>query len=109
MRCVTKGTRATRFQAGRAWQTRGEREFEERDTDERMKGEVDVLAVLGATALVTGTGTLTDGTPLHYTAAVRGNAPIIGPNNFTISWITSTGSTFRTSGPLTDGYIVVHP
>ncbi|PYU21803.1 MAG: hypothetical protein DMG30_16685 [Acidobacteria bacterium] len=67
MRCVTKGTRATRFQAGRAWQTRGEWEFEERDTDERMKGEVDVLAVLGATALVTGTGTLTDGTPLLST------------------------------------------
>jgi len=53
-------------------------------------------------------GTLGDGTPIHYTAVVLGNAPvIIGANHFAISWITATGSVFQTSGALIDGYIVV--
>jgi len=39
------------------------------------------------------------------------NQPVasIGLNHFAISWITSTGSVFHTSGALTDGYVVIQP
>jgi len=73
-----------------------------------MKGSVKAVTVAGNTAIITGSGTLLDGTPLQYTAVVLGNAPVIGANHFAISWITSTGSVFQTSGALTNGYIAVH-
>jgi DNA-binding beta-propeller fold protein YncE len=98
-----------RFEADRKCKASSEMEFEERDTDKGMKGSVDAYTVVGNTATITGSGTLLDGTPVHYAAVVLGNAPVIGSNHFAISWITSTGSVFQTSGAVTDGYIVVHP
>src|SRR5436853_868997 len=98
-----------KFEANNKCAVSGEMEFAEPDTGEKMRGRVDAVNVVMNAALISGSGTLLDGTPLHYTALVVGNAPVIGANNFTISWVTSTGSTFRTSGALTDGYIVVHP
>ena len=83
-------------------------DFEETDSGRGMKGSVDTYTAVGNTATITGTGTLLDGTPVHYIAIVLGNAPVIGANRFAISWVTSTGSVFHTSGALTDGYIVVH-
>ena len=84
-------------------------EFEEPDTGEGMTGSVDALTVSGATALISGTGTLLGGgTPLHYTAVVLGNQPLIGLDHFAISWVTSAGSVFQTSGTLANGYILVH-
>jgi len=98
-----------KFEAKNKCAVSGEMEFEEPDTGKKMMGTVDAVTVVMNTALVSGSGTLLDGTPLHYTAIVLGNLPVVGANSFTISWVTSTGSTFRTSGALTDGYIVVHP
>ena len=104
-----------RFEAERECEASSEMEFEERDTGKgmkgmkAMKGSVDAYTVVGNTATITGSGTLLDGTPVHYTAVVLGNAPVIGANHFAISWITATGSVFQTSGALMDGYIVVHP
>jgi len=87
----------------------GEMNFEERDTGKSVKGNrIDAVSVSGNQATITGAGTLADGTLVNYTAVVLGNAPVIGANNFAISWITATGSVFQTSGPLTGGYIVVH-
>ncbi|PYU19518.1 MAG: hypothetical protein DMG30_24030, partial [Acidobacteria bacterium] len=67
-------------------------------------------------AIISGPGTLLDGTPVQYTAVVTGNLPVVGSNLFSISWITATGSIFQTtgsifqtSGALIDGYIAVHP
>jgi len=86
----------------------GEMDFEEVDTGKSMKGSrMDAVTVSGSQATIRGAGTLADGTAVNYTAVVLGNAPVIGANNFAISWITATGSVFQTSGPLTDGYIVV--
>jgi hypothetical protein len=86
----------------------GEMDFEEADTGESMKGSrMDAATVSGNKATIKGAGTLADGTPVNYTAVVLGNAPVVGANSFAISWITATGSVFQTSGPLTDGYIVV--
>ena len=82
--------------------------FEERDTGTKMNGSMDAVTLSGNQAIVTGAGTLGDGTPVHYTAVVLGNAPVIGANHFAISWITGTGSVFQTSGALIDGYIAVH-
>jgi len=96
------------FEAERGCEGSGEMDFEEPDNGEGMKGSVDAVTVTGNTAVITGAGTLLNGTPVQYTAVVLGNAPVIGANNFAISWITSTGSVFQTSGALTDGYIVVH-
>jgi beta-propeller repeat-containing protein len=87
----------------------GEMDFEERDTGEEMRGHMDTATVSGNQATVSGTGTLVDGTPIQYTAVVLGNAnPAIGGDHFAISWITSKGSSFHTSGALIDGNIVVH-
>jgi hypothetical protein len=83
-------------------------DFEEADTGESMKGSrMDAATVSGNQATIKGAGTLADGTRVNYTAVVLGNAPVVGANSFAISWITATGSVFQTSGPLTDGYIVV--
>ena len=84
-----------------------EMKFEERDTGRKMKGSMDAVTLSGNQAIITGAGTLADGTPVHYTAVVLGNAPVIGANHFAIIWITATGSLFQTSGALIDGYIVV--
>src|SRR5882672_2013902 len=84
-----------------------EMKFEERDTGRKMKGSMDAVTLSGNQAIITGAGTLGDGTPVHYTAVVLGNAPVVGANHFAISWITATGSLFQTSGALIDGYIVV--
>jgi len=84
-----------------------EMKFEERDTGRKMKGSMDAVTLSGNQAIITGAGTLGDGTPVHYTAVVLGNAPVVGANHFAISWITATGSVFQTSGALIDGYIVV--
>jgi hypothetical protein len=73
-----------------------------------MKGSIDAVSVSGNQAVVSGSGTLRDGTPVQYTAVVLGNMPVIGANRFAISWITATGTVFQTSGALTSGYIGVH-
>jgi len=96
------------FDADRKCKTRGEIEYGD-DSGKEMRGHVDSYTVAGNTATMTGSGTLADGTPIQYTAIVTGNAPLIGANLFSISWITSTGSIFQTTGALTDGYIAVHP
>jgi hypothetical protein len=99
-----------RFHADRRrCQPSGEMDFEEPDTGEGMRGSADALTVSGSTAIISGPGTLLDGTPVYYTAVVLGNQPVIGANLFAISWVTSTGSLFHTSGVLTGGYIAVHP
>jgi hypothetical protein len=85
-----------------------EMKFEERDTGTKMRGRMDAVSVLGNQATITGAGTLGNGIPVHYTAVVLGNAPVIGANHFAINWITATGSVFQTSGALIDGFIVVH-
>jgi 6-phosphogluconolactonase (cycloisomerase 2 family) len=97
-----------RFEAERECQASSGMDFEETDSGRGMKGSVNAYTAVGNTATITGAGTLLDGTPVHYTAIVLGNAPVIGANRFAISWVTSTGSVFHTSGALTDGYIVVH-
>jgi hypothetical protein len=97
------------FEADRECEARGEMEFEERDTGEKMHGSMDNVSVTGDMAAMSGRGTLADGTPVQYTAIVVGNAPVVGLNQFAISWITATGSIFQTSGALTEGYVVVHP
>jgi hypothetical protein len=81
--------------------------FEERDTGTKMNGSMDAVALSGNQAIITGAGTLGDGTPVHYTAVVLGDAPVVGVNHFAISWFNDTGSVFQTSGPLLDGYIAV--
>jgi hypothetical protein len=87
----------------------GEMDFEESDTGEHMKGtRMDSVSVSGNQAIISGAGTLADGTLVNYTAVVLGNAPVTAANNFAISWVTATGSVFQTSGPLTGGYILVH-
>jgi hypothetical protein len=86
----------------------GEMDFDELDTGEHLKGtRMDAVTVSGNKAIISGAGTLADGTAVNYTAVVLGNAPVIGANDFAISWISATGSAFQTSGALTDGYIVV--
>jgi hypothetical protein len=70
---------------------------------------VDAFTVAGNTATISGPGTLLDGTPLHYTAVVVGNGnPAVATDLFAISWTTTKGATFQTSGVLTAGNIVVH-
>lgn len=98
-----------RFEAERQCGARGEMEFEEPDTGEKMEGSVDDVSVVGDMATLSGRCTLADGTPVQYTAVVVGNQPLIGANLFSISWVNPTGSVFQTSGALTDDYIVVHP
>ena len=97
-----------RFEAERECKASGGMDFEETDSGRGIKGSVDTYTAVGNTATITGAGTLLDGTPVHYTAIVLGNAPLIGANRFAISWVTSTLSVFHTSGALTDGYIAVH-
>src|SRR5882762_1723424 len=96
-----------RFQAQGGCPPSGQMDFNEPDTGKGMRGNVDAVTVSGNTAIITGTGTLLDGTPVSYTAVVLGNAPVTGANRFAISWITSTGSFFHTSGALTSGNILV--
>jgi streptogramin lyase len=86
----------------------GDMDFDEPDSGEGMRGHMDAVTISGNQAIITGMGTLRNGTPVQYTAVVLGNAPVIGANLFAISWITATGSTFHTSGALIDGSIVVH-
>jgi sugar lactone lactonase YvrE len=86
----------------------GDMDFDEPDTGKGMRGHMDAVTISGNQAIITGLGTLRNGTPVQYTAVVLGNAPVIGANLFAISWITATGSTFHTSGALIDGSIVVH-
>jgi len=96
------------FKAQGSCQPGGEMDFEESDTGKSMKStRMDALTVSGNQAMITGAGTLADGTAVNYTAVVLGNAPVMGANNFAISWISATGSAFQTSGPLTDGSITV--
>ncbi len=91
----------------------GDMDFDERDRDgkigRRMKGKMRTVTVLGDQAIISGSGTLADGTPVNYTAVFLGNQPVVGTNHFAISWIAANGSVFQTSGPLTDGSIVVQP
>ncbi len=87
----------------------GDMDFDEPDSGKAMSGHMDAVTISGNQAIITGMGTLRDGTPVQYTAVVLGNAPVIGANLFAISWITATGSSFHTSGALLDGYIVVLP
>ncbi len=96
------------FEADHECQDSGEMNFED-DGGHKMNGKVSAVAVNGNTAVISGPGTLADGTPVQYTAIVTGNQPVIGANLFSISWITATGSVFQTSGALIDGYIAVHP
>jgi 6-phosphogluconolactonase len=98
------------FEGENECETHGEMKFEEDSPGgEKMRGSVDSMTVTGNTALISGSGTLADGTPVHYTAIAVGNSPVVALNQFAISWITATGSVFKTSGALTDGYIAVHP
>jgi hypothetical protein len=87
----------------------GEMDFEERDSRKGMKGRMNTVTISGNLAIISGAGNLRDGTPVSYTAVVLGSQPVIGANHFAISWITTTGSVFQTSGALTDGHIVVSP
>jgi Beta-propeller repeat len=92
----------------------GEMDFEEHDRDGKtvgqpLRGKVNAVTVSGNQAIINGSGTLADGTPVNYTAVVLGNQPVTGTNTFAISWVTATGSVFQTFGPLTDGYILVQP
>ena len=82
-------------------------EFDEPDTGRKMKGSMDAVTLNGNQAVISGAGTLGDGTPVNYTAVVLGNAPVVGANHFAISWITAAGLAFQTSGALIDGFIVV--
>jgi hypothetical protein len=82
-------------------------EFQEPDSGVKMNGSMDAVTLNGNQAIITGAGTLGDGTPVQYTAVVLGNAPVVGANHFAISWITATGLVFQTSGALIDGYIAV--
>ena len=96
------------FEADHACTDSGEMHFKE-DSGHEMDGKVRAVSATRNTATISGTGTLADGTPVTYTAVVLGNMPVIGANQFAISWITATGSVFQTSGALTNGYIAVHP
>lgn len=98
-----------RFEAKKECEAGSGIEFTEPDTGKGMNGSVGSYTVVENTATITGPGALLDGTPVTYTAVVTGNQPVIGANLFAISWITSTGSVFQTSGALIDGYIAVHP
>lgn len=94
------------FEADRECKDSGEMHFAD-DSGNEMDGKVSAVAVTGKTAVISGPGTLLDGTPLQYTATVTGNQPVIGANLFAITWITSTGSIFQTSGALIDGSTAV--
>lgn len=96
------------FQATGGCSPSGEVDFDEPDSGNRMRGNVDAVTVSGNTATITGTGTLLDGTACKFTAIVLGNAnPAVGVDRFAISWITSNGTFFHTSGALTSGNILV--
>src|SRR5437588_4874452 len=71
-----------RFEAERECKASGGMDFEETDSGRGIKGSVDTYTAVGNTATITGAGTLLDGTPVHYTAIVLGNAPLIGANRF---------------------------
>jgi len=95
------------FEADHECADSGEMHYKD-DSGNEMKGKVSAANAKGNTAIVSGSGSLLDGTPVQYTAVVLGNAPIVGLNHFAINWITATGSVFQTSGALTNGYIAVH-
>jgi hypothetical protein len=96
------------FEAEHECGGRGEMNFDDGGGN-GMKGKVSAVTATGNTAIISGSGTLADSTPVQYTAIVTGNAPVVGLNQFAISWISTTGSVFQTSGALTNGYIAVHP
>jgi 6-phosphogluconolactonase (cycloisomerase 2 family) len=96
------------FEADHECADSGEMHFRD-DSGNEMKGKVSAANATGNTAIISGSGTLADSTPVQYTAIVTGNAPVVGLNQFAISWISATGSVFQTSGALTNGYIAVHP
>ncbi|HVH72006.1 MAG TPA: hypothetical protein VNB49_12945, partial [Candidatus Dormibacteraeota bacterium] len=86
----------------------GQMDFSEPDSGTSMHAGVDAVTVSGNTAIITGSGTLQDGTACRYVAVVLGNAsPAIGLDSFAISWTTSTSAFFHTSGTLTSGNILV--
>jgi 6-phosphogluconolactonase (cycloisomerase 2 family) len=95
------------FEADHECADSGEMDFRD-DSGNEMKGNVSAANATGNTAIISGSGTLADSTPVQYTAIVTGNAPVVGLNQFAISWITATGTVFQTSGALTNGYIAVH-
>ncbi len=84
----------------------GETDFKD-DSGEEMKGKNKDIKMAGNTAVVTGSGTLLDGTPVDYTAVLVGNQPIIGANLFSITWTTATGALFHRSGAMIDGFITI--
>jgi hypothetical protein len=86
----------------------GQTDFKD-DTGTEMKGENKAVTMSGNTAMVSGPGTLLDGTPVYYTVVLVGNQPLIGANLFSITWTTAKGSFFHRSGVMIDGYIVVPP
>jgi 6-phosphogluconolactonase (cycloisomerase 2 family) len=96
------------FQADRTCGDSGDLEFSD-DRGNEMKGKADAVSAVGNTATIAGTGTLRDGTPVTFTAIATGNQLVTGANLFAISWVTSQGSIFQTSGALRNGYIAVHP
>jgi hypothetical protein len=96
------------FEADHECKDSGEMNFED-DSRHKMNGKVSAVTVTRNTAIISGTGTLLDGTPVQYTAIAVGNSPVVGLNQFAISWISATGLVFQTSGTLTGGYIAVHP
>jgi hypothetical protein len=86
----------------------GQTHFED-DSGKVMDGKVNSITIAGNTAIVSGPGNLSDGTPVQYTAVLLGNQPLIGLNLFSISWTTATGSVFQRSGALVNGFITVPP
>jgi hypothetical protein len=84
----------------------GETDFKD-DSGEEMKGKNNDMEMSGNTAVVRGSGTLLDGTPVDYTAVLVGNQPIIGANLFSITWTTATGAVFHRSGAMIDGFITI--
>jgi hypothetical protein len=86
----------------------GQTDFKD-DSGTEMKGENKAVKMSGNNAMVSGPGTLQDGTPVYYTAVLVGNQPLIGANLFSITWTTASGSFFHRSGVMLDGYIIVPP
>jgi len=67
----------------------GDMDYDEPDSGKGMRGSMDAVTISGNQAIISGAGTLLDGTPVRYNAVVLGNPPVMGVNNFAISW---TGS-----------------
>lgn len=81
----------------------GETHFED-DRGDAVNGKNRAVIVNQNTAIVSGQGTTLDGTAVQYTAVLQ---QILGANLYSVSWVTSTGSVFHTSGALTSGYMTI--